>query len=117
MKIKKKYVLGLALLVCLYSGYALLKIIYQSLVNSEYGFIFLILFISGLIFVINYFYEYNSKIHNAKEAAKEVTESELKTNPKFVQRESYGNLKNLIEEHLVNKIENEYYIFWNKKTK
>ena len=98
------------------SGSVLFSLLFQALVNSGwYGFIFLFLFLVSLVGLVNYFFEYKSKVESAREASKQVVNEKLETNPELFTHTSPELLRQQIESHLLNKIDEEKYVILNKK--
>ena len=106
MKIKKIYIAGVIVFICLVTGYILVNIFLKTLINSGfYGLIILIVFIVSLLWSINYWWGMKIKEDAAEEAARDIAN-----------RNKYGyiskdQLKESIKTTLLKNIKNEYYNF------
>lgn len=108
IEIKKFHLTVIISFICLITGFALFNLFFRALVESGwFGFITLGLFLISLVGTVNCFLEYRFKIKIIEEVSREIAEKELKMNPDKFRYDSMETLKNKIEAHLVDKVDNE----------
>lgn len=116
MKIKKIIIVGLIGFLCVLSGYNLLNIFLKVLIDyGWYGLVNLVIFITSLVWSINYWYSYKQEVEIIKRVADEITAEKIKSDPDFFSHSSPNQFRHKIENHLFKKHENEHYVFFAKK--